>query len=51
VNSIPESASIKVDIRSAAPEQIDRLERALREAVDRAVSEEPRTSFGGRAQP
>jgi tripeptide aminopeptidase len=49
VNSIPESASIKVDIRSAAAEQIDRLERALREAVDRAIEEEPRTSFGGRS--
>ncbi len=49
VNSIPESASIKVDIRSAAAEQVDRLERALREAVDHAVAQEPRTSFGGRS--
>lgn len=48
VNSIPESASIKVDIRSAATEQVDRLERALRDAVDHAIAEEPRTSFGGR---
>jgi tripeptide aminopeptidase len=49
VNSIPESASIKVDIRSAAGEQVERLERALRDAVERAVSQEPRTTFGGRA--
>ncbi len=49
VNSIPESAGIKVDIRSVADEQIERLERALREAVERAISQEPRTSFGGRS--
>ena len=49
VNSIPESASIKVDIRSAAGEQVERLERALREAIDRAVGQEPRTTFGGRS--
>ncbi len=49
VNSIPESASIKVDIRSVAGEQIDRLERALRDAIERAVSQEPRTTFGGKA--
>ncbi len=48
VNSIPETASIKVDIRSAAGEQVERLERALREAVERAVAQEARTSFGGR---
>jgi tripeptide aminopeptidase len=49
VNSIPESATIKVDIRSAAGEQVERLERALREAIERAVTQEPRTSFGGRS--
>jgi acetylornithine deacetylase/succinyl-diaminopimelate desuccinylase-like protein len=49
VNSIPESASIKVDIRSAAGEQVERLERALRDAVERAVASEPRTNFGGRS--
>jgi len=49
VNSIPESTSIKVDIRSAAGEQVDRLERALREAVERSVAQEPRTAFGGRS--
>ncbi|MGZ4835646.1 MAG: M20/M25/M40 family metallo-hydrolase [Terriglobales bacterium] len=49
VNSIPETASIKVDIRSVAGEQVERLERALRDAVERAVSQEPRTTFGGRS--
>ncbi|MGI9104351.1 MAG: M20/M25/M40 family metallo-hydrolase [Terriglobales bacterium] len=49
VNSIPESASIKVDIRSATGEQVERLERALRDAVERAIAEEPRTAYGGRA--
>jgi len=33
VNSIPESASMRVDTRSASVEQLDRLERTLREAV------------------
>lgn len=49
VNSIPETASIKVDIRSVAGEQVERLERALRDAVERAVAQEPRTTFGGRS--
>ncbi len=49
VNSIPESASIKVDIRSVAGEQVERLERALRDAIDRAITQEPRTTFGGRS--
>jgi tripeptide aminopeptidase len=47
VNSIPESASMKVDIRSAAAEQIDRLERALHDALERAVMAEPRHAYGG----
>ena len=33
VNSIPESASARIDIRSADVEEIDRLDRALHEAV------------------
>jgi acetylornithine deacetylase/succinyl-diaminopimelate desuccinylase-like protein len=49
VNSIPESASIKVDIRSAAGEQVERLERALRDAVERAVASEPGANSGGRS--
>ncbi|MDR3747669.1 MAG: M20/M25/M40 family metallo-hydrolase [Acidobacteriota bacterium] len=34
VNSIPESATMRVDTRSASVEELDRLERALHEAVD-----------------
>ena len=49
VNSIPESASIKVDIRSVAGEQVERLERALREAIERAVAQEPRANYGVRS--
>jgi tripeptide aminopeptidase len=33
VNSIPQSATMRVDTRSASVEQLDRLERALHEAV------------------
>jgi tripeptide aminopeptidase len=50
VNSIPESAGMKVDIRSAAAEQVDRLERALRSAIESAVGSEPRHAFGGKPQ-
>jgi acetylornithine deacetylase/succinyl-diaminopimelate desuccinylase-like protein len=38
VNSIPESATMKVDTRSASVEQLDRLESALHEAVDAMIS-------------
>ena len=38
VNSIPESASMRVDTRSASVEQLDRLERALREAVQEGTA-------------
>jgi acetylornithine deacetylase/succinyl-diaminopimelate desuccinylase-like protein len=37
VNSIPESATMKVDIRSASTAEIERLEKALRQALDEAV--------------
>jgi acetylornithine deacetylase/succinyl-diaminopimelate desuccinylase-like protein len=40
VNSIPESASMRVDLRSTSMSEIDRLERALRVAVDQAVEAE-----------
>jgi tripeptide aminopeptidase len=56
VNSIPESASMRVDIRSTSMAEMERLERALRQALDRAVEEEsqatgarassPRRSYG-----
>ncbi len=39
VNSIPESASMRVDIRSASMTEIQRLERALRLAVDEAIDQ------------
>ena len=39
VNSIPESASMRVDTRSASVEELDRLEQALHEAVDRVIPE------------
>ena len=37
VNSIPESASMRVDIRSTSMGEMERLERALRQALERAV--------------
>jgi len=40
VNSIPESASMRVDLRSTSSAEIDRLERALRVALDHAVDAE-----------
>lgn len=44
VNSIPESASIRVDLRSTSMTEIDRLEHALRLAVDDAVDAENRAA-------
>ena len=40
VNTIPESASARVDIRSASAAEMERLEGALRAAVEEAVAEE-----------
>ena len=40
VNSIPESGSMRVDLRSTSMAEIDRLERALRIALERAVEYE-----------
>lgn len=37
VNSIPESASMRVDLRGESEEEIERLEEALRAAVEQAV--------------
>ncbi len=39
VNSIPQSATTRVDTRSASVEQLDRLERALREAAKEGTAE------------
>ncbi len=41
VNSIPESATMKVDTRSASAEQLDRLEHALHDAVETVISANP----------
>lgn len=46
VNSIPQNAFMRVDLRSAASEEIDRLEAALRAAVDDAVDESIGSSRG-----
>ncbi len=40
VNSIPESASMRVDLRSTSMAEIDRLEGALRLALERSVRRE-----------
>src|SRR5579872_6758128 len=40
VNSIPESASMKVDIRSTSMTEMERLEQAMRQALNRAIEEE-----------
>jgi len=39
VNSIPESATMKVDLRSASADEINKLEKELRSALDEAVME------------
>jgi tripeptide aminopeptidase len=39
VNSIPEAATMRVDIRSASAEEIGKLEHSLKEALDHAVLE------------
>jgi acetylornithine deacetylase/succinyl-diaminopimelate desuccinylase-like protein len=40
VNSIPESASMKVDIRSTSMSEMERLEQSLRAALNRAIEDE-----------
>ncbi|MGP0096246.1 MAG: M20/M25/M40 family metallo-hydrolase [Terriglobales bacterium] len=44
VNSIPESASMRVDLRSTSMAEIDRLEQALRGALEQAIATENRTA-------
>jgi tripeptide aminopeptidase len=39
VNAIPETASAKVDIRSSSPAEIERVERALRNALNESMAE------------
>ena len=40
VNSIPEYANMRVDVRSSSPAEIDRLEFELRRALEQALHEE-----------
>ena len=44
VNSIPESASMKVDIRSTSTAEMERLEQVMRLALARAVEDETMTA-------
>ncbi len=44
VNSIPESASMKVDIRSTSMTEMERLEQSMRQALNRAVEDETVTA-------
>jgi len=44
VNSIPESASMKVDIRSTSMAEMERLEQSLRRALNQAVEDETMTA-------
>ena len=44
VNSIPESASMKVDIRSTSMAEMERLEQSLRAALSRAVEDQMLTA-------
>jgi tripeptide aminopeptidase len=44
VNSIPESVSMRVDIRSTSTPEMERVERALRLALDQAVEDESKAA-------
>lgn len=44
VNSIPESASMRIDIRSTSMQEMERLESALRAALDAAVEQESKAA-------
>src|SRR5437588_6568918 len=46
VNSIPESASMRVDLRSTSTAEMERVERGLRAALDHAVEEESKANEG-----
>lgn len=41
VNSIPQMATMRVDTRSASVEELDKLERALRDAISQVVADMP----------
>ena len=46
VNSIPESASMRVDLRSTSKTELEKLERSLRVCLDHAVSTEQHLGEG-----
>src|SRR5438874_2772810 len=46
VNSIPESASMRVDLRSTSMAEMERLEHALRQSLEAAIEEETRATEG-----
>ena len=46
VNSIPESASMRVDLRGESEQEIERLEAALRTAVEHAIKENAHGAAG-----
>src|SRR5207253_8791201 len=46
VNSISDSASMRVDIRSTSMAEMERLERALRQSLEAAIEEETRATEG-----
>jgi acetylornithine deacetylase/succinyl-diaminopimelate desuccinylase-like protein len=48
VNSVPHAASIKVDVRSGAAEEIARLAAALEDAVREAIEQENQRARAGR---
>ena len=48
VNSIPECASMRVDVRSSSAAEIDRLEFELRRALEMALQEESSRNGGNR---
>jgi tripeptide aminopeptidase len=45
VNSIPESVSMRVDLRSTSTAEIDRLERSMRSAIEQGMAAENRTAI------
>jgi acetylornithine deacetylase/succinyl-diaminopimelate desuccinylase-like protein len=53
VNSIPELASMRVDLRSTSMTEIDRMERSLRTSLDQVIAAENRSASqnGIRKQP
>ena len=51
VNAIPQSASMRVDLRAESVAELDRLEKSLRAAVGESVAAELETHASGHASP